>query len=232
MSTKTCSKCGAEKALSEFHKDKYIKCGYTSSCKNCREKYQILHRDEILNYQKQHYLENKEKIDLKHKVYSENNRHKIRNYQQQYYLDNKEKIDKRNKLYDEEHKEQRLIYIRGYQYNKLHTDLNHKLMSYMRNRIRSAIKKGAGSKAYKSIELLGCTIEDARKHLESLFQEGMTWENYGKWHIDHIRPCSSFDLTDPEQQKQCFNYKNIQPLWAIDNLRKSNKWDKNKGHQN
>jgi hypothetical protein len=59
--------------------------------------------------------------------------------------------------------------------------------------------------------------------MESLFLEGMSWDNYGKWHIDHIRPCSSFDLSDTEQQKICFNYKNLQPLWAEDNLRKGAK---------
>jgi hypothetical protein len=58
----------------------------------------------------------------------------------------------------------------------------------------------------------------------------MSWKNYGKWHIDHIRPCSSFDLSDPQQQRTCFNYSNLQPLWAKDNLNKSNKldWSKNK----
>lgn len=54
----------------------------------------------------------------------------------------------------------------------------------------------------------------------------MSWENYGEWHIDHIKPCSSFDLSDPKQQKECFNYTNLQPLWAIDNLKKSYKYEK------
>lgn len=63
-----------------------------------------------------------------------------------------------------------------------------------------------------------------KKHLEKQFQNGMTWKNHTKdgWHIDHIIPCSFFDLSDPEQQKECFNYKNLQPLWAEDNLSKGN----------
>jgi hypothetical protein len=67
-------------------------------------------------------------------------------------------------------------------------------------------------------------IDELWKHLEKQFKDGMTRQNQGEWHIDHIKPCSLFDLTDPEQQKECHNYKNLQPLWAIDNIKKSNKW--------
>ena len=96
-------------------------------------------------------------------------------------------------------------------------------------RIRSLIKQTltyhGGRKAAKSEVLLGCTVQEARQHLESLFQPGMSWENHGEWHIDHIRPCASFsDLTQLEQQKQCCHYTNLQPLWAIDNILKSDKW--------
>ena len=75
------------------------------------------------------------------------------------------------------------------------------------------------------MELLGCSIEKLWEHLESKFQPGMTRENHGKWHIDHIRPCISFNLTDLEQQKICFHYTNLQPLWAEDNLKKGAKYD-------
>ena len=79
-------------------------------------------------------------------------------------------------------------------------------------------------KSCKTMELTGCSLEDLTKHLESKFTEGMTWENYGQWHIDHIRPCASFNLEDPEEQKKCFHWTNLQPLWAADNLKKSDKW--------
>ena len=68
-------------------------------------------------------------------------------------------------------------------------------------------------------------MAELKAYLELQFTDGMTWENRGNWHIDHIRPCASFDLTDPEQQKQCFHYTNLQPLWAADNLAKSDSWD-------
>ena len=72
------------------------------------------------------------------------------------------------------------------------------------------------------MKLVGCGIDFLKKHLESKFENGMTWDNYGVngWHMDHIKPCAAFDLTLDEQQKECFHYTNIQPLWAKDNVRK------------
>ena len=84
---------------------------------------------------------------------------------------------------------------------------------------RSIVKRGA-YKIAKTETLLGCTVAEARAHLESQFLLGMSWDNHGEWHIDHIKPCASFDLTDFEQQKRCMHYTNLQPLWAEDNLRK------------
>ena len=75
-------------------------------------------------------------------------------------------------------------------------------------------------KSDKTLELLGASVTFVKKYLESLFQPGMSWDNYGEWHVDHIIPCASFDLNDPEQQKKCFHYTNLQPLWAADNIAK------------
>ncbi len=100
------------------------------------------------------------------------------------------------------------------------------LTSILRARINKAIKENR--KHARTTVLLGCSIEHFIKHLESLWQPGMNWSNYGAWkrgqpmtwHIDHIKPCISFDLTDPAQQRECFHYSNLQPLWAIDNIKK------------
>ena len=70
------------------------------------------------------------------------------------------------------------------------------------------------------------------KHIEKQFKPGMSWENHGKWHIDHVKPCASFDLTQSEQQKACFSYLNMQPLWAIDNIKKGAKLDYHVGDVN
>lgn len=100
-------------------------------------------------------------------------------------------------------------------------DPNYRIKFLMRNRIWMALQRGV-AKAGPTVELLGCTIPEFKIHIESLWLPGMTWDNYGKlvWHIDHIKPCKSFDLTDPEQQRICFHYTNTRPLWAKDNLSK------------
>lgn len=106
------------------------------------------------------------------------------------------------------------------------TDPNFYLSRRLRARSKNAIKFSTGKRAtLKSNQLHGCSIAHIRSHIESLFQDGMTWENHGHgdnaWHIDEIRPISSFDLTDEEQQKICFNWRNRQPLWGSENLAKS-----------
>ena len=84
--------------------------------------------------------------------------------------------------------------------------------------------KGA-SKSASATKLIGCTMDDCRQHLENQFEEGMTWDNHGEWHIDHRRPCASFDLVNEEEQIMCFHYTNLQPLWAADNISKGDNFD-------
>lgn len=98
-------------------------------------------------------------------------------------------------------------------------NLNYILGERLRQRTRRAIK---ADKKESAIKLCGCTIDVLIRHLENQFKYGMNWGNYGYrgWHIDHIKPCASFDLTDQEQQKKCFHYTNLQPLWAYENFKK------------
>lgn len=90
-----------------------------------------------------------------------------------------------------------------------------------RTRINTAIKLYNLNKTKHSIEYLGCDIDSLINHIQSKFSPGMTWDNYGEWHLDHIRPCCSFDLTKDEEVDKCFHYTNLQPLWAEDNLSKA-----------
>lgn len=112
-------------------------------------------------------------------------------------------------------------YMRNY-FNKLRQDKSFRLFANLRSRISVEIKKDNGIKSKRSIELIGCSIEFLRKYLEKQFESDMTWENRGfyGWHIDHIIPCVRFDLTDLEQQKKCFHYTNLQPLWATTEIAK------------
>jgi len=89
--------------------------------------------------------------------------------------------------------------------------------------LREVLKKHMAKKSRSTFKLLGCSIADFMRHLETRFQEGMTWENYGEWQIDHVKPCASFDLTDPKQQEICFHFSNLQPLWERDNKSKSDR---------
>lgn len=101
-------------------------------------------------------------------------------------------------------------------------DINFKILENLRNRLNRALKYNY--KHSSVVELLGCSINFLKQHLENKFKPGMSWSNYGQWHIDHIKPCALFDLSIPEQQKICFNYRNLQPLWAKDNLSKGSKY--------
>lgn len=101
-----------------------------------------------------------------------------------------------------------------------------KLSSKMRTRIYVALHSRYLNKRGHTVELLGCSIEELKSFLTLKFLDGMTWENHGKWHIDHKRPCASFNLVDPAEQKLAFHYSNLQPLWAKDNLIKSSKYAK------
>jgi len=97
----------------------------------------------------------------------------------------------------------------------------------LRNKLWKSLKDQNTNKQNSALELVGCSKEELIEHIQSQFKRDMTWKNWSLngWHIDHIRPISSFDLSDPAQQKECFHYTNLQPLWAIDNLKKSDLWE-------
>jgi len=141
------------------------------------------------------------------------NQRKKENYdpikKQLWYQKNKETIYKKKKKYI---------------YDKRKNDIKWRLKSNLRCRIKRAIN--GNYKSGSAIESLGCSIYEFKVYLEKLFQPGMSWDNYGRdgWHIDHIKPLSLFDLTDPKQLKEACYYTNLQPLWQYDNLKKGNNY--------
>jgi len=114
-------------------------------------------------------------------------------------------------------------YKQAYDARRYATDENFRLGSLLRRRVLDALK--GANKSQRTMDLLGCTIEDFKHHIMQQFHPGMTMENQGLWHLDHIRPCADWDLTKPEDQAGCFHYSNYQPLWATDNLSKGAKLD-------
>lgn len=110
---------------------------------------------------------------------------------------------------------------------KYATDVAFHMKHNMRARLHKAIKRAKTQKTSRYKDLIGCDNQHLMKYLESLWLPGMTWENYGygkdRWTVDHKLPCASFDLTDPEQQRKCFHYTNLQPMWWLDNLAKRDK---------
>jgi len=163
--------------------------------------------------------QNAEKIKERHKAYREQNREKIKERKKAYRKQNAEKLKGQMKAYHKQNRDKARIYQR----NKRKTDPNFRLANNLRGRVRQALN--GKSKSKNTLKLLGCSVDFLKKYLENQFQAGMSWDNYGYngWHIDHILPCASFDLSDPKQQQKCFHYSNLQPLWAKDNISKGAK---------
>ncbi|NBW57861.1 hypothetical protein EBR43_08770, partial [bacterium] len=111
----------------------------------------------------------------------------------------------------------------NYRKEMLKTNINARLAANLRNRIRNCIK--GKIKVSSAIKDLGCSIEELKKHLQSKFSDGMNWHNYGKWHLDHVRPLSSYDLTNIDEFKEACHFSNLQPLWEIDNKKKSSNYN-------
>jgi hypothetical protein len=108
-------------------------------------------------------------------------------------------------------------------YRRANSTIKSKLARALRDRVRKIWKrgKGNGARAGSAIRDLGCTVAHFKSHIEVQFRDGMSWANYGAWHLDHIKPLALFDLSDREQFLQAVHYTNCQPLWAADNWRKA-----------
>ena len=139
-------------------------------------------------------------------------------YLKKWKANNSEHHKKKKMKWRLDNKEMVLANQRKWQKNRLLNNPNFKLVRNLRKRIWSVLKNN--TKSDSTMALLGSSIEEFKKHIESKFQDGMSWDNYGVWHVDHIIPCAQFDFSDPEQQKICFHYTNLQPMWGEDNMRK------------
>ncbi len=200
--------CKIEKQYSNFNKCKGGKNGLHNHCRNCQK-----------IVRKNWYIKNREAEIKKSAEYAGTEKAKVA--RNKHYEANKETILEKNRIRRTTPHARNLANIAR---NKIyHSDMSFRISVNMRSRMRQALKNNV--KVNTTIALLGCSIEELKSYLESKFSNGMTWDNYSYkgWHIDHIKPCDSFDLSDYEQQKICFHYSNLQPMWWKDNLSKSNK---------
>jgi hypothetical protein len=242
IEVKRCIKCKEDKPITSFSNDKSRKDGLTNYCKICksdldkdwmknnpeinkisRKKSYVKNRDKILNKVKNYNQNNKEK----RKEYNKINREKDKYYLKKYNELNKKYIQTNRKEYNKLNKDS----INEYQNKKYKEDLNYKLGSLLRSRIFNAIKNNSKSK--RTIEVLGCNIEQFKKHLELQFLPEMTWDNHGKiWEIDHIKPCALFNFGVGEDILKCFYYTNHQPLFKTTEIAESFGYTNQIGNRN
>jgi hypothetical protein len=216
---KTCSKCKIEKPETAFHKDKSRKDGLNYICKKCQSE------------RSRNWREKEGKTELNRenaRKWAEANRDHKSDYNRQYRETHTENIKKLRDQWNKDHPKYSSHYRNSHLEKCREKDLQryhkNRLARCMANSIRTAIKAQKAGRKWG--ELVGYTITDLMQHLEAQFTSEMNWENYGSyWHVDHIKPQSWFDQLDPAQFKICWALENLQPLEAIENIRKGNRWE-------
>ena len=238
---KKCSKCKELKTFNEFSKNKSSKSGFEYSCKKCRSDYYNRNRGKILSKQKNYQEERKEDISIYGKKYRELNKKliseygktyrklnnvKISNYKRNRYNENKDTILSKNREYYERNKSTIISRHVNYAKNKRKTDPLFRAMSNLRSRINRFCKYAMLNKEFRTIDSVGLTADEFKVYIESLFTEGMSWDNYGigknKWAIDHIKPLCTAKTVD--ELFKLNHYTNLQPLWNPENIAKRGNW--------
>lgn len=207
MERKVCSKCKEEKEVCEFGRRKDTKDGYRNECKTCIKVYHNSWRNQNPNkyseYNQQFKIKNPNSYNLKTKTYREKNKEKIKILNHQWRQNNRDYMN---------------IYLK----NRRKNDPKFHLICLVRCRLQEFLKFRKITKRNTTEEIIGCDSEFLKTYIENKFTDGMSWELMGKSiHIDHIIPLSSAN-NEEDVYKLC-HYTNLQPLWAEDNLRKSNK---------
>jgi len=208
---KKCRVCGIEKELSEYHKKKNMKDGHRNECKECvkliNQKYKEKEgfKEKQKEYDKKRYDTSREQILENKKVYHQKNKEKINKKKRDYYADEKTRIEHNEWMrdYQKDPKNKEVIY-------RYRRDNPH-IISW-RSVLYSTLKRLGTKKQGHTIEELGYSAEELKVHIMSLFTPGMSWENHGEWHIDHIIPVSYF--TEETPVSLVCGLSNLQPLWS------------------
>ena len=214
---KTCSVCGLQKPLSDFYLDRGNPRGDCKKC-NCssRKEWQKRNLSCVLQKNKRWRENNIEKYTAWKVHYAPIRRN---NRKKRYLEDEKFRksvvISSRKYRNDPKNKETIRTTARRLR-KKYALNPTWRMIENLRRRLRYCLQ--GRRKEKNTMHLVGCSSVDLRLHIEKQFLPNMKWENYGKWHIDHIIPCSSFDFSKSGEQEKCFHYTNLRPLWAVDNL--------------
>jgi len=211
---KNCTKCNQEKEYLNFYKKSSSKDGYNSICIPCRIEYNYSKKEHNQLY----YKENKEKYQQNSKKYYQNNTEKVNKKSIEWQNNNpKRKLEIQNK-WNQQNKQ----YFQNWRKNRWEIDTNYKLRIILGNRLNEVLKKNKTYKNSNIIQLLNCSLNELKQYIENQFKSEMNWENHGEiWEIDHIIPCSKFDMNVIEDQQKCFNYTNLQPLFKTTEIAKS-----------
>jgi hypothetical protein len=225
---KTCTRCGIEKAENEFYKSKNCKDGLYPKCKACKKELDQLNYIKNVDQKKEkarkRYEENKDEILEKNSKRREKNKERYAQITKLWYTNNKSRVLEYNRKWREKNRDQARKTQQNWQKKRLQKNPQLKVGRNVGSMIRNAIKDQKAGRRWE--ELVGYTLQDLTSHLESQFIPEMNWNNYGTyWHVDHKRPQSWFDQTDPEQFKKCWSLNNLQPLEASKNMSKRNKWE-------
>lgn len=180
------------------------------------KKYRLANAAKIAAYQKEYRLKHGRKIYLSRRIY-------LKKYMKEWRLKNKLTVSAYNKEYAKENRLEISQRNNRYRQEKKKVDKQFLLRTILRGRLNAALK--GRSKCGSAVKDLGCSVQELKFYLEGKFTDGMSWENYGLrgWHIDHVIPLSFFDLSNREQFLKACHYTNLQPMWAVENIKKGNK---------
>lgn len=239
---KRCCTCREWRPLTEFNKSSSHWDQLRIDCKMCLSEYRVQNKDRMQEYNKTYWQKTMDSQKEKNKQWREANQERIKENMRRWLEENAEYKKAKDKEYREAHRDQKREYNRIWvkeSYHKLKQDPDNELFTRLRvkknlsRRLRELLRQ---QKSLRCIDYVGCSFDKLRMYLESRFEDGMNWYNYGNvawnkmnaWHIDHIIPCASFDMSNPVHQLACFHYKNIQPMWGIDNIKKHASFDVDK----
>ena len=223
---KTCTKCGVAKSASEFHGCKLTKCGLRPSCKACasasKKAYVEANRDVVRERNARYAAANKDSIRVRQAAWHRANREHASAKSAEWYRRNKERAHARSIQWAKDHPEYRRA-LQAERYRRRKSDPSFVVRDRVARGVRHSLRGRKGGAAWEA--LVGYSTADLREHLERQFLKGMSWENMGEWHIDHIVPLSSFTITGPDdpELRRAWALSNLRPLWAKDNIRKSAK---------